>query len=70
MLVVFKHLFIKLRKLEMSANGVQKQCLLSTFFRAFAVHLLESEVSNDKSNSNVKCEGTAGSRVWKSHPCT
>lgn len=25
MLVLFKHLFIKLRKLEMSTNGIQKQ---------------------------------------------
>lgn len=72
MLVVFKHSFIKLRELEMSTNGVQKRCLLSTetFFRVFAVHLLESVGSNDKSNSNARCEGTAGSKVWNSHSCT
>lgn len=56
----------------MSTNGVQKRCLLSTvtFFRAFTAHLLESVGSNDKSNRNAKCEGTAGSKVWNSRSCT
>lgn len=52
----------------MSTNGVQKRSLLSreTLFRVFAVHLLESVGSNDKSNCNAKRAGTVGSKVWNS----
>lgn len=68
MLVLFTHLFIRLRKLEMSTNGMQKQSNVSyqqrlSSIQVLTVHLLESVGSNDKSNSNTKCEGTAGSKV-------